>query len=364
MEARKKFLAASLRQGWAQAPGIVCALSGGGDSVAMLYLMKEYFRGKVAAAHLDHCTRNGESHHDAEFARRLCGEWNIPCYVKTVEVHESRQTGESFEMAGRRARYEHFEETAKLCGYDFIAVAHNADDVVETQLLNLARGTGIPGLRGIPERRGNIVRPVIDFSREELRKLLREAGVKWCDDYTNDESDYMRNKVRNLLIPWIRENLNAGFDKVMLGLAKQASEETTEKEAEAAALLDKTGFELAPALAAWHTDSLPAVSAIRLKEMLRLQGVRLSLPVLSRERTELLLSLIRRGGKWRFQWARDIEVCYSQRGIGWLHRADIEKNAADVKNKEKAENAEIAENDKKAEKTKNIIENKLPWWAR
>ena len=160
IEARKKFLAAAERQGWAGAEGVVCALSGGGDSVATLWMLKEFFNGRVVAAHLDHCTREGESHRDAEFARELCRGWGIECAVKVVDVHETREKGESFEMAGRRARYEHFEETARRYGLPFIAVGHNADDVVETQLLNLARGTGLAGLRGIPERRGSIVRPV------------------------------------------------------------------------------------------------------------------------------------------------------------------------------------------------------------
>ena len=219
IEARKKFLAAAERQGWAGADGVVCALSGGGDSVATLWMLKEFFNGRVVAAHLDHCTREGESHRDAEFARELCRGWGIECAVKVVDVHETREKGESFEMAGRRARYEHFEETARRYGLPFIAVGHNADDVVETQLLNLARGTGLAGLRGIPERRGSIVRPVIDFTRAELRALLAENGVPWRDDATNDESDYMRNKIRNILIPWIKDNLNPGFETYLKGKA-------------------------------------------------------------------------------------------------------------------------------------------------
>ena len=170
---RKKFLAAASRQGWLNAHGIVCALSGGGDSVAALWLLKSFFNGRVVAAHLDHCTREGGSHDDAAFVRELCAEWRIECAVKVVDVHHCRETGESFEMAGRRARYEHFYETAARFGLPYIAVGHNSDDVVETQLMNLARGSGLAGLRGIPEVRGNIVRPVIDFSREELRNILR-----------------------------------------------------------------------------------------------------------------------------------------------------------------------------------------------
>lgn len=342
-DVRKRFLAAAERQGWAKADGIVCAVSGGGDSVALLWLMRELFEGKIVAAHLDHCTRDGESHDDADFVKSVCSEWGIECSVKVVDVHHSRMTGESFEMAGRRARYEHFSETAERYGLRFIAVGHNANDVVETQLLNLARGTGLTGLRGIPERRGWVVRPLIDFSRDELRNILRENKVAWHDDFTNNESDYTRNKVRNILIPWIKENLNPGFENVMLGLARQVSRETAATEASARESLEKVSFIQPPAIASWKTCLLKDMTELRLAEMLRIQGTLLGLPTLSRKRTEELVKLIARGGCWRFQWARDIEVCYSNRAIGWLHRADIKNRNISSKNKD---------------------ENNLPWWAR
>ena len=338
-EYRKIFLEAASRQGWLRADGIVCALSGGGDSVAMVWMMKKFFRGRIVAAHLDHCTRNGASHDDASFVRSFCGSLGIECCVKTVDVHETRMQGESFEMAGRRERYDHFRAVAERFALPFIAVAHNADDLVETQLLNIARGSGIAGLRGIPECRGNIVRPVIDFTREELRGILAENGVPWREDYTNDENDYKRNKIRNILIPWIKENLNGNFESVMKGLAVQAEEETRERSAAALAEIAKVSADIPPALAAWRTEGLAELSGLTLAEMLRRQGDALSLPVLSRRRTDELTRLIRRGGMWRFQWARDIEVCYSSLGIGWLRRADIRSG-------------------------KNASEKKIPWWAR
>jgi len=233
------FLAAAARQGWKESSGVVCALSGGGDLVALLWLLKNFFKGKIVAAHLDHCTRNGASREDADFVRGLCRKWGIICEVLTVDVHALRERGESFEMAGRRFRYRHFEDTARAYGAPFIALGHNADDVVETQMMNLARGSGIAGLRGIPERRGNIVRPVIDFGRAELREILKENSVPWREDYTNDEDCYARNKVRNVLIPWIKENLNPRFERVMKGLASEAAEDAEEKERRAAFEIEK-----------------------------------------------------------------------------------------------------------------------------
>lgn len=320
--------------------------------MAMLFLVHRFFKGRIIAAHLDHCTREGASHRDAEFVRKICAEWNIECKVKTVDIEKTKHNGESFEMAGRRVRYEHFYDTAHKADAPFIAVAHNSDDVVETQLLNLARGSGIAGLRGIPETNGVIVRPVIDFTREELRTLLRENDIPWCEDCTNSENDYTRNKVRNILIPWIKENLNPSFENVMLGLAREASAETEAITARAAEEIQKISFTLPPAMAAWRVNR--DVSRFVLAEMLRLQGKKLNLPVLSRRRTEELIALIMRSGRngdaWRFQWALDVEVCCSERGIGWLRRGDIEK----IRGKSREKRIKIADNGK----------NLLPWWAR
>ena len=336
---RKKFIEAGKRQGWWSAPGIVTALSGGGDSVALLWLLREFYPGRVVAAHLDHCTRNGVSREDAEFAVSLCASWGVECRVKRVEVYANRLAGESFEMAGRRERYAHFRETAAACGLKFIAVGHSADDLVETQLMNLFRGTGLAGLRGIPEVRGDIVRPIIDFRRDELRRLLRDNGVAWREDASNTDARYARNRVRCELIPWIKQNMNPNFEMTMAGLAKQLDAELTEREKRIKPLLEAVETERAPAIVCWSTGPLADISDSDLAEMLRAEGAALSLPTLSRERTGCLVSLIRTGGCWRFQWARDIEICCSNRGIGWLHRGDIKSGG------------------------KNTGKTRAPWWA-
>ena len=332
-----------MRQGWWSSKGIVTALSGGGDSVALLWLLKNFYKGKIVAAHLDHSTREGASCDDALFSQGICDKWGIKCCVKKVEVYQNRLKGESFEMAGRRERYTHFHDTAKREGLDFIALGHSADDLVETQLLNLFRGTGLAGLRGIPETRGNIVRPIIDFKREELREILRLAGVSWQEDKSNKDTIYKRNSVREELIPWIKKNLNPNFEKSMLGLARQLNIELDIKTQSVSLLLKKVSVDVPPSLAAWNAKLTKEFTESDIADMVRYQGELLHLPTISRDRTLNLVSLIKKGGFWRFQWARDIEVCYSDRGIGWLYRADIE-NA--LKNKQK------------------ITKDSLPWWAR
>ena len=344
LEAKKKLKAAGERQGWWNSEGMVVALSGGGDSVSLLWLLHNFYKGRLVAAHLDHCTRQGVSHEDAEFARNLCREWGIECRVKVVEVYAEKLTGESFEMAGRRERYTHFYDTAAAEGLPFIAVGHSADDRIETQLMNLFRGTGLAGLRGIPETRGMIIRPIIDFRRDELRQLLRMHGVTWREDASNADTVYKRNKVREELIPWIKKNMNPNFENVMIGLARQVDEELAHKSAQTAQNIDSAAVALPPAIACWSPSYIKNVSDAELIDMLRMQGAELGLPTLSRDRTIKLAALMRRGGCWRFQWAGDIEICYSDRGVGWLHRADIRKGAEENK--------------------QNTRKDELPWWAR
>lgn len=340
----KKFRASAVRQGWWDSEGIVAALSGGGDSVAMLWLLHRFYKGRIVAAHLDHCTRQGMSHRDAEFSAGLCEKWGIKCLVKTVEVFEGRLKGESFEMAGRRERYTHFCETAEAEGLSFIAVGHSADDVVETQLMNLFRGTGLEGLRGIPERRGMIVRPIIDFRRDELREILRSNGIDWREDASNTDTVYKRNRVREELIPWIRENMNPNFESAMIGLSRQIDAELKYKQKITEKLLSDVSINISPAVACWSPAFVKDIPDTELADMLRLQGVRLGLPKLDRDRTLQLMGLIRKGGRWRFQWAMDIEVCWSNRGMGWLHREDIGKGVS--------------------ENRQNVRKEEIPWWAR
>jgi len=321
---KKKIEAAGKRQGWIGCSSMLVAVSGGGDSVALLWMLKEFYRGSIVVAHLDHCTRNGASHQDAEFVKELCKSWNLDCIVETVDVHNKTQQGESFEMAGRRVRYEFFENVSKRMHLDFTALGHNMDDLVETQLLNLFRGTGIAGLRGIAETRGQIVRPLIDFRREELRELLRTQNIQWREDETNHQNLYKRNKIRNQLIPWIKENLNGQFEISMAGLAAEAAEYVSRKNAEA----EKNMSEIVTEneyLASWNARGIRDFEDNKVADMLRLQGVKLSLPVLDRHRTQELVRLIKQAGRWRFQWAGDIEVCRFNGKIVWLKRADAER---------------------------------------
>jgi tRNA(Ile)-lysidine synthase len=320
---------AGLRQGWLQPggarPGILVALSGGSDSMALLSLLRDRRDVDVAAAHLEHGFRAEASIADADFVRAYCESIGVRCYVKHVDVPGARRKGESAEMAGRRARYDFFGELLRREGFAYVATGHTADDVVETKLLNLLRGTGYRGLSGIAGRRGDIVRPVIGCRRDDLRRYLEERGIPWREDETNTSPLYRRNRIRNELLPWVRKNLNESVDNVLLGLAGESLEIAEAAEAEAARLCDALARDVPGALAAWDMRGARALTYAKRAAALREQGGRLSLPVLNRKRTEALCALIARSGRWRFQWAGDVEVAARGGRLCWTRRADSRK---------------------------------------
>ena len=196
---------------------IVLAVSGGGDSVALL-------RGVAQAAatlrpgwapsvaHLDHGLREGSAT-DAEAVADAAAALGLSCTVRRVDVAAlARDEGRSIEAAGREARYRFLEAVAPDGA--LIATAHTADDAAETVLLNLLRGTGLSGTRGIPRRRGRIVRPLLDARRATLRELLDDAGIPYIDDPMNADPAYLRNRVRAELIPLLEAIRPGAVDRV------------------------------------------------------------------------------------------------------------------------------------------------------
>ncbi len=188
---------------------VMCAFSGGVDSSVMfdvLIRLRDELGITVSAAHLNHMLRGDESLRDEEFVKRVCDERKIPlvCSRENVEAL-AKQSGESIELAARHARYEFLYRAAGELSADRIATAHNANDNLETLLLNLARGSGIGGMCGIPPVRGNIVRPLISVSRRDIEKYAAENMIEYCEDATNAETVYSRNKLRHLVVPVLSE---------------------------------------------------------------------------------------------------------------------------------------------------------------
>lgn len=193
---------------------ILCAVSGGADSMCLLHLLHSR-GGDVVAAHFEHGIRGEESQRDAAFVENWCRERGIPCVTGHGDVPAyAREKGMSLEEAARALRYRFLEETAAELHCDYIATAHNGDDNVETVLLNLTRGTGALGLSGIPPRRGKIIRPLLGVSRREIEEYLEENAVPHVEDSSNQSDDYSRNRIRHRVTPVLRE-LNPGLNEAV-----------------------------------------------------------------------------------------------------------------------------------------------------
>jgi hypothetical protein len=228
--------------------------------------------------------------------------------------------GESCETAGRRIRYEFFEEVRRAENLPFVATAHNAEDAAETLTHHFFRGTGIAGLSGITGLRGHIARPLVRCGRDDLRAFLRERGIPWREDETNALNHYTRNKIRNQLMPWVRSNINEAAERAMLGLADECSRLSGRLASEAAVFLRLVARDHPFALAAWDASAARRLSDVQIPEVLRLQASLLGLPVLDRHRTVELCGLVRRGAPARFQWAGDVEICCDRALLGWVTR--------------------------------------------
>lgn len=189
--------------------GILVALSGGADSVFLLYCLSQIAASekiKLSALHVEHGIRGEESLSDAALCRRLCAELAIPLSVVSVNVpEEAERAGEGIEECARRLRYAALEKERVRLGCDYIAVAHHADDQAETVLLHLLRGSGAKGLFGMPPLRERILRPLLDFSANEIRETLNAEKIAYAVDSSNADVTYTRNFLRARVLPLLRE---------------------------------------------------------------------------------------------------------------------------------------------------------------
>lgn len=184
---------------------VLVALSGGADSVALLrLLLAAGFN--CCAAHCNFHLRGEESMRDEQFVRDLCQRLEVPLTVKDFDVTAYQQEhGGSVEMACRALRYGWFEQELEQQGYDMVAVAHHADDQVETFFLNLMRGTGLRGLTGMKRYNEGIWRPLLGVTRNDIIDYLAATGQDYVTDSTNAQNDFRRNRLRNVILPVIEQ---------------------------------------------------------------------------------------------------------------------------------------------------------------
>lgn len=202
---------------------ILVALSGGADSVSLLLVLTELsgkYGFELLACHVNHMIRGEEADRDERFAEDLCKSLGIPYYCKKEDVpalSKKRKTG--LEQTARDVRYEYFDSFIKNDLADLIATAHNAQDNAETVLMNLARGSGSIGLCGIPLSRGNIIRPILYATREEIEDYLKTKEQSYVTDSTNLCDDCSRNVIRHRVIPELK-NVNSSFIGSVSGMTQ------------------------------------------------------------------------------------------------------------------------------------------------
>ena len=215
---------------------VLCAVSGGADSVCLLDLVRRLGDVRCLCAHFDHRLRGAESARDAAFVESLCAEWNIPFFLGSGDVRSyAAAHGESIETAARTLRYAFLRRIAAEQGADCIATAHNLNDNAETILFRMARGTGLRGLTGIPAERDGIVRPLLQTPRCDIEAYLASRGIPHAEDATNADRDAARNRVRLDLLP----ALEAVHPGAAAGITRM-SETLAEDEAYLTALAEET----------------------------------------------------------------------------------------------------------------------------
>ena len=193
---------------------ILLTVSGGVDSMVMLSLFVRCGY-TVGVAHCNFQLRGAESDEDEVLVREEAARFGVPFYNRRFETAaEMERTGESMEMAARRLRYAWFDELSRTEGYTAVAIAHHADDSIETFFINLLRGTGLRGLTGISTQVGKIVRPLLFASRREILEYAAANHIPYREDSSNRSTKYLRNKIRLGLIPRIRE-INPKFTSLM-----------------------------------------------------------------------------------------------------------------------------------------------------
>lgn len=209
---------------------IVLGVSGGPDSIAMLNILYNLKKDNklnidLVVAHINHGIRENAKIDEA-FVKDYCEKRDIPFYVLHVDVVKlAEEAKRGVEETGRTVRYEFFDKILKETSSNKIAIAHNQNDRVETIMMNLLRGSGLSGLKGIEPIQGKYIRPLIECDRSIIEKYCDDEKLNPRIDESNFENDYTRNKIRNIVIPYIKEEFNPNINKTILRLSDIVKED-------------------------------------------------------------------------------------------------------------------------------------------
>ena len=211
---------------------IVLGVSGGPDSMCMLDMMRELKEEKninfeIYVAHINHMIRE-EAIDDEKYVQNYCLKHNIEFFVKRADVQKIANDKKiGTEEAGRKVRYDFFEEVLQKTGSNKIAIAHNKNDKIETIIMHLLRGSGLSGLKGIePIRDNKYIRPLIECERQEIEQYCEDRKLQPRIDKTNFENEYTRNKIRNIVIPYIKKEFNPNIIQTLSRLSEVATDES------------------------------------------------------------------------------------------------------------------------------------------
>ena len=205
---------------------VYAAVSGGRDSMAMLHALRLSAREvpfSITVLHMDHMLRP-QSSMEATFVQRVCAAWGIPCVVERVDVAKEQRKGEGIEQAARRLRYAFFQ---RMCEQTpgVVAVAHHQEDQAETVLMHLLRGTGLRGLQGMQPKRGWLIRPLLYNSRASIEAYIRANRIPYCEDKSNADCRYTRNRIRHGLLPYLQAEFNPQIVTALVRLAQNVRED-------------------------------------------------------------------------------------------------------------------------------------------
>ena len=208
----------------ARGDNILLALSGGPDSVFLFHnlrKLRETLSFNLYASHINHMYRGKDAMHDEEFVRKLCDKYGIKLFVKRKNATEyAKELKVTEEEAGRVLRYDFFKENLKEVGGGKVALAHNLNDQAETVLQRIIRGTGIDGLSAMSFEKDNLIRPILNVSRDEIMNYLHENNYEYCIDITNTQDIYGRNKIRLNLIPYLEQNFNPNIQSSLYRMSE------------------------------------------------------------------------------------------------------------------------------------------------
>ena len=271
---------------------VVVGLSGGADSCALTHILarlSEKMDLHITAVHINHGIRGEEAERDERSAEEFCRRLNIEFIAYHCDIpSEAAKRGIGEEEAGRLVRYEKFYETAGKKNGAKTAVAHNMNDKAETLIMNLCRGAGMKGLAGIKPVGGSIIRPLIFCTRDEIEKYCDDNNIEYCTDSTNLQNEYTRNKIRNILLPWLSENINPAAGMNMANASELLREEEEYLESKAQEQYKKLLKDSGDGFVSLNADGLASEHGVIRRRVLRiaLRSLRPDMRDFGRKHTE------------------------------------------------------------------------------